>query len=130
MGIGIRSAFRPKQPFASCQCRGLGIRARISPDRRSRKARVVRFDLEEEEWDVMRGEAQALAEQSDRFVRNGGGGSCRPPAGDDYLNDHEPIGSIRCVAGEAGIYHEVIPVDLEKAVEAVCSVITGGHLSF
>ena len=52
------------------------------------------------------------------------------PAGDDYLNDHEPIGSIRCVAGEAGIYHEVIPVDLEKAMEAVCSVITGGHLSF
>jgi hypothetical protein len=38
--------------------------------------------------------------------------------------------SIRCVAGEAGIYNEVIPVDLEKAVEAVCSVITGGHLSF
>jgi hypothetical protein len=60
----------------------------------------------------------ALAEQSDRFVRNGGGGFCRPPAGDDDLNDHEPIGSVRCVVGEAEIYEKVILVDLEKAVKA------------
>ena len=65
---------------------------------------------------------QALAEQSDRFVRKGGGGSCRHPAGDDYLNDHEPIGSVRCVVGEAGIYQKVIVVDREKAVKAVGSV--------
>jgi hypothetical protein len=75
----------------------------------------------------LRREVQALAEQSDRFVRNGSGGSCRPPAGDDYLNDHKPIGSIPCVVGEAGVYQEVIPVDLEKAVKAVGSVIAGGH---
>src|SRR6266851_5597334 len=58
------------------------------PDRRSRKAREIRFHLVQDEQDVLRREVQALAEQSDRFVRNGGGGSCRPPAGDDYLNDH------------------------------------------
>jgi hypothetical protein len=58
------------------------------------------------------------------------GASRRPPAGDDYLNDHEPIGSGRCGVGEAGIYQEVIPVDLEKAVKAVGSVIAGGHLGF
>jgi hypothetical protein len=45
-------------------------------------------------------EVKALAEQSDSFIRNGGGGSCRPPARDDYLNDHEAIGSVRCVVGE------------------------------
>ena len=84
----------------------------------------------EDEQDVLRREVQALAEQSDRFVRNGGGGSCRSPAGDDYLNDHEPIGSVRCVVGKAGIYQKVILVDLEKAVKAVGSVIAGGHLGF
>jgi hypothetical protein len=84
----------------------------------------------EDEQDVLRREVQALAEQSDRFVRNGGRASCRPPAGDDYLNDHEPIGSVRCVVGEVGIYQKVILVDLEKAVKAVGSVIAGGHLSF
>ena len=84
----------------------------------------------EDEKDVLRREVQAFAEQSDRFVRNGGSGSCRPPAGDDYLNDHELIGSIRCVVGEAGIYQKVIPVNLEKAVKAVDSVIAGGHLGF
>src|SRR6202011_3093086 len=65
-----------------------------------------------------------------RSVYEAGGGSCRPPAGDDYLNDHEPIGSVRCVVGEAGIYQKVILVDLEKAVKAVGSVIAGGHLGF
>src|SRR6202008_1899911 len=88
------------------------------------------FHLVEDEQDVLRRKVQALAEQSDRFVRNGGGGSCRPPAGDDYLNDHEPIGSVRCVVGEAGIYQKVILVDLEKTVKAVGSVIAGGHLGF
>ncbi len=77
-----------------------------------------------------RRKVQALAEQSDRFVHNGGGGSCRPPAGDDDLNDHEAIGSVRCVVGEAGVYQKVIPVDLEKAVKAVGSLIAGGHLGF
>jgi hypothetical protein len=62
---------------------------------------------------------QAFAEQFDRFARNGGGGSCRPPAGDDYFNDHEPIGSVRCVVGEAEIHQKVILVDLEKAVGSV-----------
>jgi hypothetical protein len=37
---------------------------------------------------------------------------------------------LRCVVGEAGIYQKVIPVDLEKAVKAVGSVIAGGHLGF
>ena len=73
---------------------------------------------------------QALAEQSYRFVRDRGGGFCRPSAGDDYLNDHEPVGSVRCIIGEAGIYQEVIPVDLEKAVKTVRSVIAGGRLGF
>jgi hypothetical protein len=36
----------------------------------------------------------------------------------------------RLVLSVAGIYQEVIPVDLEKAVKAVGSVIAGGHLSF
>ena len=71
---------------------------------------------------------QALAEQSD--VGNGGGGSCRPPAGDDDLNDHEPVGSVRCVVGEAGICQKVILVDLKKAVKAVGLMIAGGHLGF
>jgi hypothetical protein len=74
----------------------------------------------EDEKDVLRREVQAFAEQSDRFVRNGGGGSCRPSAGDDYLNDNELIGSIRCVVGEAGICHKVILTDLEKAVKETC----------
>ena len=73
---------------------------------------------------------QALAEQPDGFVRDGGGGSCWLPAGDDDLNDHEPIGSVRCVVGEAGIYQKIIQIDLEKAVEAVGSLIAGGHLGF
>jgi hypothetical protein len=73
---------------------------------------------------------QALAEQFDRCVSNGGGGSCRPPSGDDYLDDHEPIGSVCYVVGEAGIYQKVIISDLEKAVKAVGSVTTGGHLGF
>lgn len=73
---------------------------------------------------------QALAQQSDRFVRNGDGGLRRLSAGDDDLNDHESIGSVRCVVGEAGIYQKVILVDLEKAVKAVGSVIAGGHLGF
>ena len=47
-----------------------------------------------------------------------------------YLNDHELIGSVRCVVGEAGIYQKVILVELEKAVKAVGSVIAGGHLGF
>ena len=38
-----------KRSFANCQCRGLGIRGRISPDRRSRKAREVRLNLVEGE---------------------------------------------------------------------------------
>jgi len=46
------------------------------------------------------------------------------------LNDHGPIGSVRCVVGEAGIYQKVILVDLEKAVKAVGAVIAGGHLGF
>ena len=54
----------------------------------------------------------------------------RLPAGDDYLNDHEPICSVRRVVGEAGIYQKVILVDLEKAVKAVGSVIAGDHLGF
>jgi hypothetical protein len=66
---------------------------------------------------------KALAEQSDSFIRNGGGGSCRPPARDDYLNDHEAIGSVRCVVGEAGIYQKVILADLEKPVKEVGPVI-------
>src|SRR3979490_865659 len=102
----------------------------LSPDRRSRKAREVRFHLVEDEQDVPRREVQALAEQSDRFVRNGGGASSRPPPGNDYLNDHEPIGSVRCVVGETGIYQKVILVDLEKAVKAVGSVIAGSHPGF
>ena len=73
---------------------------------------------------------QALAQQSDRFVRNGDGGFRRLSAGDDDLNDHESIGSVRCVVGEAGIDQEIILADLEKAVKAVGSVVTGGHLSF
>jgi hypothetical protein len=73
---------------------------------------------------------QALAEQSDRFVRKDSGGSCRPPAGDDYLNDHEPIGSVRWVVGEARINQKVILVDREKAVKAVGSLIAGRHLGF
>src|SRR3982074_2252269 len=100
------------------------------PDRRSRKAREIRFHLVQDEQDVLRREGQELAKQSDRFVRNGGGGSCRPPPGNDYLNDHEPIGSVRCVVGETGIYQKVILVDLEKAVKAVGSVIAGSHLGF
>ena len=84
----------------------------------------------EDEQDVLRREVQALAEQSDRFVRNGRGGCCRPPAGDDYLNDHEPIGSVRCAVREAGVYRKVILADLEKAVKAVGSVIAGSHLGF
>ena len=84
----------------------------------------------EDEQGVLRSEVQALTEQPDRFVRNGGGGSCWPPAGDYYLNDHEPIGSVRCVVGEAGIYQKVILIDLEKAVKAVGWVIAGGHLGF
>ena len=70
---------------------------------------------------------EALAEQSDRFVGNSGDGSCRPAAGYDYLNDHESIGPLCCVVGEAGIYQKVILVDLKKAVG---SVIAGGHLGF
>jgi hypothetical protein len=101
-----------------------------SPDRRSRKAREILFHLVENKQDIPRRELQAFAQQSDRFVRNGGGGSCRPPAGDDYLNDHEPIGSVRCIVGEAGIYQKVDLVDLEKAVKAVGSVIAGGNLGF
>ena len=73
---------------------------------------------------------KALGEQSDSFIRNGGGGSCRPPARDDYLNDHEPIGSVRCGVGEAGIYQKVILVDLEKTVKAVGWGIAGSHLGF
>jgi hypothetical protein len=43
----------------------------------------------------------------------------------------EPGGrSTSTLAGEAGIYQEVILVDLEKAVKAVGSVIAGGHLGF
>jgi hypothetical protein len=38
--------------------------------------------------------------------------------------------SVLSVAGEAGICQKVIPVDLEKAVKAVGSVIAGGHLGF
>ena len=56
--------------------------------------------------------------------------ACRPPSGDDYFDDDEPIGSVGCVVGEAGIYQKVIIFDLEKAVKAVGSVITGGHLGF
>jgi hypothetical protein len=59
-----------------------------------------------------------------------GGGSYRSPAGYDYLFDHEPICSVRCVAGEAGIHQKVIPVDFEKAVKAVGPLIAGGHLGF
>ncbi len=78
----------------------------------------------------MRREVQALAEQSASFIRNGGGGSCRPPARDDYLNDHEAIGSVRCVVGEAGIYQKVILADLEKPVKEVGPGIAGGYLGF
>ncbi|HUN43004.1 MAG TPA: hypothetical protein VMU81_22150 [Acetobacteraceae bacterium] len=56
--------------------------------------------------------------------------SATSPAGDDYLNDHEPIGSVHCVVEEAGIYQKVLLVDLEKAVKAVGSVVAGGHLGF
>jgi hypothetical protein len=71
-----------------------------------------------------------LAEQSDRFVRDGGGGSCRLSSRNNYLNDHEPIGSVHCVVGEARIYQKVILADFEKAVKAIGSVIAGGHLGF
>jgi hypothetical protein len=66
---------------AGLRSRPQGLRGcvqRLSPDRRSRKAREVRVHLVEDEQDVLRREVQALAEQSDRFVRDGGGGSRRP----------------------------------------------------
>ncbi|HTD75230.1 MAG TPA: hypothetical protein VK652_17005 [Steroidobacteraceae bacterium] len=95
-----------------------------------RKARQARLHLVKDEQDVLRRDVQALAEQSDRFVRNGGGSSSRLPAGDDYLNDHEPIGSVRRIVREAGIHKKIILVDFEKAVKAVGSRIAGGHLGF
>jgi hypothetical protein len=91
-------------------------------DRLSGEAREVRFHFLEDEQDVLRRQVQALAEQSDRFVRNGGGGFCRPPFGDNYLYDDEPIGSVLCVVGEAGIRQKVTPVDLKEAVKKVVSV--------
>src|SRR5258708_20327017 len=76
------------------------------PDRRSRKAREIRFHLVQDEQDVLRREVQALAEQSDRFVRNGGGGSCRPPAWRDYPTPHKPTRFCRSVGGAPGCYHK------------------------
>jgi hypothetical protein len=83
------------------------------PPPRSRKAREARFLLVEDEQDVLGREVQALTEQSDSFVRNGGGSSDRPPARDDYLNDHKPIGSVHCIIGKTKVYQKVILADLE-----------------
>jgi len=84
----------------------------------------------EDEQDVLTRDVKALAEQSDSFIRNGGRSSCWPPARDDHLNDHEPIGSRRRVVREARIYQKVILVDLKKAVKAIGLVIPGGDLGF
>ncbi len=72
---------------------------------------------------------EALAEKPDGLIRNGVGGSCRLSTGDSYLDDHEPVGSIRRVVGKTGIYQKIILADLDKAVKEVGSVIPGGHLS-
>ena len=59
VGIRVRMTLAPRETaecpllarsgFANCQCRGLGIRGRISPHRPSRKAREVRLHLVEGE---------------------------------------------------------------------------------
>jgi hypothetical protein len=84
----------------------------------------------ENEQDVLRRQVQALAKQSDRFLRHGGGDFRWPAFGDDDLDDHEAIGSVRCVVGKAGIHLKVIRVDFKKAVEAIIPVKARGHLGF
>jgi len=49
-----------------------------------------------------------------------GGSWSALPARDDYLNDHEAIGSVRLRSrGSGGIYQKVILADLEKPVKEV-----------
>jgi hypothetical protein len=63
---------------------------------------MVRFNLKDEEWDVMRVRCRRSPKNRTASFAMVAAVPCRPPAADYYLNDHEPIGSIRCGAGKRG----------------------------